>query len=265
MYSCKKNGLEVQQELFITPDENLLVWDVTLTNTTQQARQLDLTGYTELAQMKWVNEQLYGYYWRHMLKTWKQEDLLCYLYQFREGSDYFNAPLVFYGSNEQIHSFSTDRNAFVGNYRDESDPQAVENHCRGNETMLSGEPCFALQVRKNVKAGETVRICWFLGVAEDGLEAYEQALEKALELTPKGATIGWENRGTRMGAPTIGNQVYIGVNASVVGKITIGDDVMIGPGALVNFDVPSHSVVLGNPGVIHHKDRATELYIRNLV
>lgn len=81
----------------------------------------------------------------------------------------------------------------------------------------------------------------------------------------KGATIGWENRGTRMGAPTIGNQVYIGVNASVVGKNTIGDDVMIGPGALVNFDVPSHSVVLGNPGVIHHKDRATELYIRNLV
>ena len=191
VYSCKKNGLEVQQELFITPDENLLVWDVTLTNTTQQARQLDLTGYTELAQMKWVNEQLYGYYWRHMLKTWKQEDLLCYLYQFREGSDYFNAPLVFYGSNEQIHSFSTDRNAFVGNYRDESDPQAVENHCCGNETMLSGEPCFALQVRKNVKAGETIRVCWFLGIAEDGLVAYEQALEKAASMASRCRDLTW--------------------------------------------------------------------------
>lgn len=81
----------------------------------------------------------------------------------------------------------------------------------------------------------------------------------------KGATIGVENRGRRMGAPTIGNCVYIGVNATVVGKITIGDDVMICPGAFVNFDVPSHSVVLGNPGVIHHRENATELYSRNCV
>lgn len=31
----------------------------------------------------------------------------------------------------------------------------------------------------------------------------------------------------------------------------IGDDVLIAPGAFVNFDVPSHSVVIGNPGRIH--------------
>lgn len=81
----------------------------------------------------------------------------------------------------------------------------------------------------------------------------------------KGATIGVENRGKRMGAPIIGNRVYIGINAVVIGKITIGDDVMICPGAYVNFDVPSHSVVLGNPGVVHRKDNATDLYIRNCV
>lgn len=191
VYSCRKNSLEVRQELYITPDENLLVWDLTLTNTAEEDRVLDLTGYTELAQMKWVNEQLYGYYWRHMLKTWRQKDLLCYLYQFREGTDYLNAPLVFYGSSEQVHSFSTDRNAFVGNYRDESNPQAIENHCCGNETMLSGEPCFAMQVRKSVKAGETVRVCWFLGIAEDGLTAYEQALEKAQTMAANCRDIAW--------------------------------------------------------------------------
>ena len=81
----------------------------------------------------------------------------------------------------------------------------------------------------------------------------------------KGATIGVENRGKRMGAPTIGNRVFVGINATVVGKITIGDDVMICPGAYVNFDVPSHSIVLGNPGIIHSRENATELYIRNCV
>lgn len=81
----------------------------------------------------------------------------------------------------------------------------------------------------------------------------------------KGATIGVENRGRRAGAPTLGNRVYIGINATVIGKITIGDDVMIAPNSFVNFDVPSHSVVVGNPGVIHTVDDATVGYIRDCV
>ena len=77
----------------------------------------------------------------------------------------------------------------------------------------------------------------------------------------KGVTIGMECRGPRKGVPTIGNMVSICVNATVVGKITVGDDVLIAPGALVNRDVPSHSVVVGNPCTIHHRDNATEGYI----
>lgn len=79
----------------------------------------------------------------------------------------------------------------------------------------------------------------------------------------KGVTIGQENRGPRKGAPTIGNFVWIGINATVVGKITIGDDVLIAPNAYVNCDVPSHSIVFGNPCVIKHRDHATENYINN--
>lgn len=79
----------------------------------------------------------------------------------------------------------------------------------------------------------------------------------------KGVTIGQQNRGTRKGAPKIGNRVWIGVNATIVGKIVIGDDVLIAPGAYVNCDIPSHSVVIGNPCEIHHKDNATEGYINH--
>lgn len=80
----------------------------------------------------------------------------------------------------------------------------------------------------------------------------------------KGVTIGKESRGPRMGVPTIGNQVNISVNATVVGKITVGSDVIIGPNAFVNCDIPSHSVVFGNPCIIKHRDHATEDYIVNL-
>lgn len=77
----------------------------------------------------------------------------------------------------------------------------------------------------------------------------------------KGCTIGRENRGTRVGSPTIGNYVYIGINATVIGNITIGNDVMIAPNSFVNFDVPDHSIVVGNPAEIHYKEKATEGYI----
>ncbi len=79
----------------------------------------------------------------------------------------------------------------------------------------------------------------------------------------KGVTIGQENRGTRKGVPTIGDSVYIGINATIVGKITIGDDVLIASNSYVNCDIPSHSIVYGNPCIIKHKEGATDGYVNN--
>jgi serine O-acetyltransferase len=62
-----------------------------------------------------------------------------------------------------------------------------------------------------------------------------------------GVTIGASNRGQRAGAPVIGDDVYIGPGAKVIGGIRIGDDVAIGANAVVTHDVPSGSVVAGVP------------------
>lgn len=81
----------------------------------------------------------------------------------------------------------------------------------------------------------------------------------------KGVVIGKENRGKRKGSPVIGNKVWIGINSAIVGNITIGDDVLIAPNSFVNVDVPSHSIVYGNPCVIKHRDDATKSYINNII
>ena len=80
-----------------------------------------------------------------------------------------------------------------------------------------------------------------------------------------GVTIGQENRGKRKGCPTIGDNVWIGTNSVIVGNIKIGNDVLIAPLAFVNFDVPDHSVVIGNPARIIFKENATEGYINKTV
>ena len=80
-----------------------------------------------------------------------------------------------------------------------------------------------------------------------------------------GVTIGQENRGARKGAPVFEGNCWIGTNAVVVGNVHIGEDVLIAPLSFVNFDVPPHSIVVGNPAKIVHKENATEDYICNMV
>lgn len=81
----------------------------------------------------------------------------------------------------------------------------------------------------------------------------------------QGVTIGQANRGKNMGFPQIGNEVWIGANAVIVGNIRIGDNVLIAPNAYVNTDIPSNSVVMGNPAQITPNTKATEGYINNKV
>lgn len=81
----------------------------------------------------------------------------------------------------------------------------------------------------------------------------------------KNVTIGQENRGKRLGAPTIGDNVYLGINSVIVGNIHIGNNVLICANSFVNFDVPDNSIVFGNPGIIKHNEKATEGYIQNRV
>nr|WP_315030661.1 serine acetyltransferase [uncultured Chryseobacterium sp.] len=81
----------------------------------------------------------------------------------------------------------------------------------------------------------------------------------------QGVTIGQQNRGKNEGFPVIGDEVWIGPNAVIVGNIRIGNNVLIAPNAYVNFDVPDDSVVMGNPGKIYPTLDATKGYINNKV
>jgi serine O-acetyltransferase len=79
-----------------------------------------------------------------------------------------------------------------------------------------------------------------------------------------GVTIGVTRRGKKIGAPTIGNCVWIGTGSIIVGKINIGDNVLIAPGSFVNVNVPSNSIVIGNPCIIKPNLNATDRYINNI-
>ncbi len=51
----------------------------------------------------------------------------------------------------------------------------------------------------------------------------------------------------RRGPLTIGNNVFVGANTTLLYDVTIGDNVIIGAGSVVNHDIPSGSVAAGVP------------------
>jgi len=59
--------------------------------------------------------------------------------------------------------------------------------------------------------------------------------------------------GTNMGpgVPVIGDDVFIGVNSTVLGKVRVGDRVRIAANTAVTTNVPADSIVVGSPARIY--------------
>ena len=55
---------------------------------------------------------------------------------------------------------------------------------------------------------------------------------------------------TKIGSIKIGNNVFIGANSTVLPNVRIGDNVVVGANSVITRDVPSNSVVAGNPGKV---------------
>lgn len=70
----------------------------------------------------------------------------------------------------------------------------------------------------------------------------------------QGATLGGTSLSHGKRHPTLGRNVTIGVNASVLGAIVLGDNVKVGGGSVVVKDVPANATVVGVPARIVAQD-----------
>jgi len=63
-------------------------------------------------------------------------------------------------------------------------------------------------------------------------------------------TLGYAGRGDKRGLPQVGDFVYIGPGAKLIGPITVGDHAAIGANAVVTKDVPAGAVAAGVPAKV---------------
>ena len=75
----------------------------------------------------------------------------------------------------------------------------------------------------------------------------------------QGITIGGRSKNPEV--PVIGNKVYIGAGARVLGPIKVGDNVVIAPNAVVIKDVASNCIVGGIPAKVLKEGILMEDYV----
>ena len=184
VFYAERGQTRAKLSFFIPPDIDTLIWELELVNLSGEDKKYEVFAYTELAQFDWYLEQSLGYYWQHMLRTTYNSDKQVMLYTFNFVKEEFyhkHAPLVYFASDAPVSSFCGDRDAFIGNYRDESAPVALEKDELGGELIWSGNPCAALKVEVNAAAGESKTTHFFLGASDGVLTDYTKAEKNAFD------------------------------------------------------------------------------------
>lgn len=73
-------------------------------------------------------------------------------------------------------------------------------------------------------------------------------------------TLGRKSREPNEGCPSLGDRVYLGPGAVIIGAIHVGDDAAVGANAVVTKDVPAHGVATGIPARVI-SDRGSDGYV----
>lgn len=157
-FSCDYQGIRAQQLLFIPISDEVELWDVRMKNISGRPRKLSVFSYCEFSfqHIEIDNQNL-------------QMSLYASGSSYADGIieyDFFYEPWTFhyFASNFLPDSYDCARDSFLGNYRTETNPIAVEKGVCSNSSELGGNHCGSLHKRLTLEADEEARIVFMLGV-----------------------------------------------------------------------------------------------------
>ncbi|MDZ7293840.1 MAG: glycosyl transferase family 36 [candidate division KSB1 bacterium] len=167
-------GIQSQLLYFVPPDDDLEVWHVVLRNSQKTARELDLFAYVELclghALVDLINQPNDQHFNEVHFDRQAQILYATKRYWVRYGGPTVkqaNAEwdkVVFFASSLPVIGWDGSKDLFIGRWRSEADPEAVERGLCNNSEITSGDAVAALHTQLMLEGDEEREFVVLLGV-----------------------------------------------------------------------------------------------------
>ncbi|MCX5679464.1 MAG: glycosyl transferase [Candidatus Omnitrophica bacterium] len=165
----KYAGISTETDYFVPLGENMEFWALKVINNSGKTRKIKIFTYLEFclwhAEMDMTDFQ----YTLNIASAVNEGNVI--FHQTGYAPKFGKLGLSYFGCNKKISGYDCDREDFIGRYRSESDPVAVENGKSFNSTASGGNPIASVSLNVSLEKGETKDIIFSLGVAETKEEA----------------------------------------------------------------------------------------------
>ena len=195
-YRRRDNGLETQTELIVSPEDDVEIRRITVTNRSLRTRRIQATSYYELALARHEADRQHPAFNKLFIQTeaLKVSGALLAFRRLRQEDD----PAIFavhsldlLGSSQptNLPPYETDRRVFIGRGRSLHHPLGIDS-ALGNTQGYVLDPVFVLRREIQLLPGQSAQLISFLGVADSRqgalslAEKYHDpaAVERAFEI-----------------------------------------------------------------------------------
>ena len=160
----RKAGLEVEQLMFVPPQENVEVWKISVRNKTRKPQKLTLFSFVEFCFYEALNDMT-NYQRTYSIGEVEIEGSAIYhKTEYRERRNHY----TLFGCTRQVDAYDTSRDAFVGVHHGLHDPQAVLAGRCTNSRAYGWNPVGAHQLNLTLRPGQEETFAFVLAYIEQG-------------------------------------------------------------------------------------------------
>lgn len=161
VFETEYAAITTELTCFIPAGQAFEYWSLAVTNSGPSPRTLSVFSYAELANEWNYRQDLENLQYSQYVVSATYADGM--IHRTNSTRDAFSE-LWFGLAGAEVTSFDTDRDAFLGPYRTQADPIAVERgECSGSQTV-GDNACSSLHSRLTLAPGETRRLIYCLGI-----------------------------------------------------------------------------------------------------
>lgn len=181
------SGIHSQALYYVPLNQTYEVWNLKLTNCTEEVRELTVTGYAEFTNNNnYEQDQINLQYSQFITRTEFHDNRIRHIIHgnldwVKEGEEVDNKLAIdrfFALTGSRVDSYCGDREGFLGRYHGYHNPQGVESGHLSGEMCYNENGCGALATVITLKPGETRDIAFLVGMkgnkeAEEIIAKYE--------------------------------------------------------------------------------------------